>query len=371
MVGFFLGSLLIFTLTLGSYAYVQNQVQYKNMFGENDVITDMNFFKAPARVFEKIIINSSRLSTQFISCDGLPQGINQKCIEIKATVFKPIFVNQKINIEDEIYLLEKETPFKLSANYTLNEESAWFGILGWTLIIPAIFYGLIYSIKNKRIDGVLLIFTAILHFVISSFFKKGWDPYTGRYLITSIAILMPFTSFIFTQKKLPARILVSILCAGSIFIATYTIINNNSRPLIGKSQFYRTKYEDFSTIQLISYKLMPLIENDKNIWGQSESYVRTLSNLEYFTPLQLVDQHVPEDTTLGIIAKKGYFPDYLFFGKSFTRKIIPLPGSQLLAQTYTPDIKYLLVAPDFSNEEYPGFVQVASQDSWRILKRTD
>ena len=284
---------MVFTIAVGSYNYVQNVFSVGSLFGESSVVSTQTIDTQPSNLFQKVSINSARLFTQFISCDGLPQGIEQSCIQAKASIFRPIFANRTFNIENKVFLLEQETPFKLTNQFALNEESAWFGILSWIVILPAIVYGIVYSLKHKRMDGLVLILTSLFFFGIISSFKNGWDPYSGRYLITFVVLLMPFTALLFNQKRVFTKILVAILCVGSIFVTAYTIINNDSRPLIGKTQFYRTKWEDFTIPQKIAFQFLPLIKNDNNVWGDNRIVLRTYDDISYQDPLEIVDEGRP------------------------------------------------------------------------------
>ena len=296
-------------------------------------------------------------------------GLEQKCIDLKAAFFRPLFGSLKINVENAVFLLEQETPFKLTTRYPLNEESAWFGFISWIIILPALLVGVYRSIKNRNMNGIVLIFTSVIYFVLISSFKFGWDPYSGRYLITMVALLMPFTAFIFNQRTRVNRILIAILCTCSIFIASYTLINNDSRPLIGKAQFNRVKWEDFTVTQKFAYKFIGLAVHDKNVWGESAEYIKTYADLSYLEPLEAVDKLTPPDTTLGIVAKEGYFPDYLFFGNSFDRKLIPIKNGLFIPTENYSQIQYLLISPDFRNMEFGDFHSIFNQEGWRLLKR--
>ena len=184
-----------------------------------------------------------------------------------------------------------------------------------------------------------------------------------------VALLMPFTAFIFNQKRRANRIFIAILCTCSIFVAAYTLVNNDSRPLIGKAQFNRVKWDDFTATQKLAYKFIGLAVHDKNVWGESADYVKTFADLSYLAPLEAVEKLTPTDTTLGIFAKEGYFPDYLFFGNTFDRKLIPIKNGLFLPVENYSQIQYLLVSPDFRNMVFEDFYSIFSREGWRLLKK--
>ncbi len=360
---------ILFTIAVGSYSYIQNAIYFGNPFGETRDITYEAMLSPGTNIAEKISINSVRLFSQFISCDGFPQIVEQKCSGAKVFLLKPLFVNKLINIERDVYLLEQETPFRLTNRYPLNEESAWFGALSWLLILPAIIYGIIYSIKQKRIYGMVLILISSFYFVVISSFKNGWDSYLGRYLIISVVLLMPFTSFAFSHKHLFNKIFLTLIGLTSIFITTYTIINNYSRPLIGKSQVYDTDWEDNLLLKKIAYKSLPLIVNDNSIWDESRNFQRAYSDRSYLDPLEIVGNYLSRDASLGIIAREGYFLDYLFFGESFNRELYPIKNGDVKNQPHFSELNYILVSPDYQNLVIHEYTQVTEKNGWRILAK--
>ena len=206
-----MSSIFIFILFVGSYTYIQNFLYFGSFFGEKEVLIFESSSDALNNFLPKVSTNSARLFSQFISCEGFPEGLDQKCIDSKTAILNPLFVNQRVNIENNIYLLEEDNPFKLSNNYPMNEESAWYGFLSWVLLLPALIYGVVYSLKRKNKVGLILILTSILFFLFTSSFKFGWDPYVGRYLITVVVLIMPFTAFIFSQKRVINKLILAIL----------------------------------------------------------------------------------------------------------------------------------------------------------------
>ena len=206
-----MSSIFIFILFVGSYTYIQNFLYFGSFFGEKEVLIFESSSDALNNFLPKVSTNSARLFSQFISCEGFPEGLDQKCIDSKTAILNPLFVNQRVNIENNIYLLEEDNPFKLSNNYPMNEESAWYGFLSWVLLLPALIYGVVYSLKRKNKVGLILILTSILFFLFTSSFKFGWDPYVGRYLITVVVLIMPFTAFIFSQKRVINKLILAML----------------------------------------------------------------------------------------------------------------------------------------------------------------
>ncbi len=363
------GAFVVFTLLVGSYSYLQNGIHYGNIFGKG-VEFSYEDISTPLPVFlQKAAYNSARLFTQFVSCQGLPPGLEQKCSNGKAAVFRLLFVHDRFDIESDRYILEPENPFNLDNRYLLNEESAWFGFLSWLLILPGMVFGLIFSIRRKRWEGLVLILSALLFFVIISVFKKGWDQYLGRHLFITVMLLMPFTAGLFGTHKLPGKMIVAVICAVSLFVAAFTIVNNDSRPLLGKSDFASIDYNQASIFGKLLYRVQFLVTNEESVWELSQVDLQAVSDHGYVSPLELVNEMVPEDAVLGIVARGGYVYDYLFFGETFGRKILPIKDGDLGKQPDYRQADYLLVTPDFPSVHPPEFSQLAESEGWRILVR--
>jgi len=368
----FIISLLGFTLILGSYAYIQNTLYYKNPTGNLDnklfSITEIN-----GTFIQKLAYNSSRLTTQFISCEGLPLPAENSCLEIKSVIMRKIFSNPAFNLENNQYLLETDcgsTCFAYSTRYPLNEESAWFGFLSWILIIPGVIYGVIFGIRKKELLPGLLLLTSFIYFLIISIFQVGWNAYVGRYLILSVALLMPFSGYLFINKRWVQKIFTGLITLMAIFILVYTIFSNDSKPLISKHTMVNIqiwgKSHQALIVTKVAYKLTPWFDNYHSDFDYNFASLRILDNINLYDPVFLVNKYVPLDGRLGIIANNGMFLDYLFFGDNLTRKVYDLPDyanqSSLLIKIQQERIDYLLISPG---------IQVTLPDEFQIQDHLD
>jgi len=78
---------------------------------------------------------------------------------------------------------------------------------------------------------------------------------------------------------------------------------------------------------------------------------------------------VPQDAALGIVARQGYFLDYLFFGEGFSRKVYPIKNGDIRAQPQYSQLDYLLITPDYQEFGSADLFIIAEQNGWRILGR--
>lgn len=366
-------SLLLFTIALGMYAYIQNILFFGSFFGETSMVsTTIKEFSEPSSIIKKLSINSSRLFSQFISCEGLPLTVENSCLEIKNRLFSNIFTHNNFNIESRDYLLEQSHPFYIDERQVINEESSWFGVNGWILILPSVIIGLFFFISKKRLDIIFLFLTSLIHFAIISVFMNGWNPYIGRYLIISTVLIMPFTALVFTffQKHFWRKLFILVYSSFCLFVMMFSIVNNVSRPLISKTQLVNLQIWGRSHspfIQKIAYKIVPLANNWYDIWQLNDIDVKTLGARDYKYPLLIVENYVPETSTLGIVAQEGFVMDYLFFGDNFEREIIAITDYPNSIPS-NPSADFLLLSPDYELGEYPGYRFVISNKGWKLYR---
>ncbi len=365
-----------FIIVFSSYSYFQNWIFYGNPIGEQDSIEYNLKVAQNENYLRKITVNSLRLSYQLLSCEGFPPSIETACVGAKTKLLKPILVSSIVDLESDEFLLDIKESFTLDKEYSLNEEASWYGMVGWLLIVLAIPYGFITFIKKRRFEGVILIVTSTIFFLITSSVKKGWDPYVGRYLIFAIALLLPFAGGFLNDKKWFNKIFLGFVGTVSIFIMTYSVLNNDSRPLISQNQLLslqRWGKANSLLIQKIAYKLTPFVRNDLdylNMWTASDTYIRTFGDQDFRPPLDMVNIYTNENSTLGILIPHGsLFPDYLFFGKTFKRKLVIIIGSEGFSSD-PQNVDFLLISPDFNNINTPGYSLVVERSSWRLLQNT-
>jgi 4-amino-4-deoxy-L-arabinose transferase-like glycosyltransferase len=365
------------TLLLGSYTYIQNMIYWHTPLG-NEAAGQLNT-STNAELIQKMALNSTRLTTQFIDCEGLPLPMQNTCLKLKGNVFRSIFTSPNFNPESNYFMLEPNcgsTCFDYSQQYLTNEDSAWFGILSWLLIIPTLLAAILTSLWKKDTLPLLVILTSIIFFLITSAFQTGWTAYVGRYLILSTALIMPFTCYLLSTKTWANKILIGIISLAAIFVMTYTILLNDSKPLLNQKMLR----EDWTwgksnalIVAKIVYKTMPWFKDEKTVYNYDDESLRTYFYGGAKPAYHLVNIDVPEDANLGIIADPSLFPDYLFFGDNLTRKVFDLPNykepSYLQGNIDNNGINYLLVDSDVSVTVPNTFIMIDSSDSWAIYAK--
>ena len=366
---------LAFTLLLGSYAYIQNTIYYHNPIGAGNNII-LSPVQSDGTLVDKLAYNSARLTIQFISCEGLPLPLEDKCLAGKEFVFTRIFSNPNFNLESPKFTLEANCGsgcFAYRTRNPLNEESAWFGFLSWILIIPGAFLVIIASIRKKDALPVLILVTAVIYFLIISVFKAGWDPYLGRYLILSVALVIPFIGYFFNNRNILQKSVKVVITILAIFILMYTILSNDSKPILGKQTMVNLQLWGKThalVVTKIAYKLTPWIKNDYSNFSFDFNTLRTASGTNLIDPVNLVTTIVPETGSLGIISDNPLFLDYLFFGDPLSRKVYELTNYidpvSLALKIQKDKIDYVLISPKIAVTLPAEFQLMGKSNDWRV-----
>ena len=369
---------LVSTLLFGSYAYIQNTLNYHSPIGPKDLDTIYSGAPVSSSLSQKLAFNSSRLFTQFVSCEGLPLPWEDRCLVAKSTFFKGIFASPNFDLESHQYLLEadcSDTCFAYSTRYPLNEESAWYGILSWILLLPGILVALVESLRKKQWLPLLLIVTALIYFLCISVIKNGWDAYVGRYLILSVALVMPFAGYLLSDRKLVQRIFTTLIVLASCFIFTYTILNNDSKPILTKQKMVQVQKwgkEHNILVTKIAYKLTPWFREQKSYLDYDRDQLRVFEANYMFAPTYLAETYVPLDASISLVAPQNQiFFDYLFYGPNLTRTVYDIPylddaDTNQQLETLVP--QYILVSPDVTPAIDPRYFLIDHLDNWQIYK---
>lgn len=352
----------------GSYSYIQNMVNFGSPFGPKDAVENYTHISNISEQPEKIYINTSRLLGQFISCDGLPPGASDFCLEYKERILTPI-LPRVITSERFLY---NPTLYDLSRPNFYNADYAWYGPLSWLLILPSFFYGLIRALRYRKHMNLILLLAPLTFFIFMQFSKSGWDPYQGRYYILAVVLIQPFTAWIFESKNWVGKCINILIGVSCVFIAVYSTLNNNSLPLISTNRLVEVERwggENSEFVSKIAYKLKPYVMADRDVWSMSEIAIMTKSDSQYETPVELVERFVPIDGSLGIISDFTQFPDYLLRGSQVRRTLerITLPISAESAQNVT----YILLAPEYEETSIPGFVEIGRSNHWVLLEKNE
>jgi hypothetical protein len=224
---------------------------------------------------------------------GIPDPLWGYSIKLKAWVLKPIFDLLKIPVEGSFATATGHS-FNLRYRPLLQEDSAWYGPLGFLFFMPVLIYQFLIGIRRKdpyRAGFPVLFFTFL---VIDAALRPGWDPFQSRYFLPVVAAGTSLVGFAFesTKKSIIVRWLI-VLIAWMVMISVAFL--NSAKPITG----------------------------DQAIWKMDRIAKLTIQGHFMLDVTRMVEREVPPDAVMGMI-NYGANWEYPLFGEFFTRRVIPI-----------------------------------------------
>jgi Dolichyl-phosphate-mannose-protein mannosyltransferase len=188
----------LFTVPSG---YIDNIRDYNHPIGPPTALRHQSIDRAGTKknLVKQGTRNFFRYSIDLLSLDGLRNW--KKADELNSSLQKPLIYFEKNIVKSR---LEEETnftivPFTYHRRFEFYNGSPFYGIFGFGLIFPLILLVFFRIIKNKEVFAYLGI-AFVLHILALSF-TAPYDPWKGRYMISSAVFCVPFLSLLFLGKK--------------------------------------------------------------------------------------------------------------------------------------------------------------------------
>jgi hypothetical protein len=325
-VGLLIG-ICLFTLPTG---YLKNLQVYKHPIGPPTALKHQSIERAGTK--KNLLIQGSRnvirYTIDMVNLDGL-----RNCDKGEA-------INDLM--KTPLIKLEKKTPLKLeeTTDFTIvpftyhkrfeffNSNPSW-GIFGFAFILPLIFLVLIGFIR-KGIAYYVLAIAFVLHFLALSF-TAAYDPWKGRYMISTAVYAVPFLSLLFTNWNLASikygllKIYVGVVIFIGILSAILAVyLNERCLPIaaMGRSSAFDTERIAFQT--WARPDIMPAYQKFNELVPQTATVAVATINDDYEYPLwgnKLTRKLIvvnPFEKGVQPIPKNA---QYLFFAKSVIKPI--------------------------------------------------
>ena len=343
-----LASTLIAFVIFGLYINAINYFKFGNPLGPRSSISSQTADLAPAAVGERLLYNGSRLL--YVAADpvGSPQPLKGYSIKAKAYTLAPLLHELGIDLESDSFVSTNHNFEYLGVPHT-TEDEAWFGWLGFLLVISGIIYNLFLGIKRHDTYRLGIILMCIMYFTLIVLLRPGWDPYQGRYFIPLVIVCAPFMA-IPEGNKLAAHLLHWAFVSVAILILITTHLANEGKPLIGP--LYQGTHRRI-----------------ENITIQNRSLYRDM--------LKMFEHYVPHNAAVGLICYDNSW-EYLLFGENLERKIIPiLPYEKISHENWLHEqgIKYVLINRNiYNNVNMPlphDLVKIRTEHDWELYKLKD
>lgn len=309
----FIFSLIFIILISLPTGYVANIIHYGHPIGPETATKHQSIERAGT--FSNLLIHGSKNLARYffdlLNFDGL------RNIHIVESFQEKINANFRMLDAYFNWGLESTktftiVPFNYTRQFEFYNGTPIYGSIFLFIFIPSI----ILLITKKR-DIILYIFLIgfILHFTALSF-TAAYDPWKGRYMITSIIFLIPISTLLF------AKIVHSKVYKAAIPFFLIIILSAwSSLAFHGRTA-------------LISTNGIP------NIWNKNRIQILTMSRPDITQAYEKYDKLVPADATVALGTINDDY-EYPLWGEKFTRKLIPINPFEKGLQPIPKEAEYL------------------------------
>jgi len=336
------GVTLLCFLLFSSPIYVSNAIYFGSPLGPDAAQMTSAAVAEEMPLGKYIIINTTRWFYQLLDFSWLPQPVQQALVSAKAWLARLVFTPLGLNLEGDIATLDAHR-FTWGRLYQLQEDEAWFGLIGGLLIFPTSLAAFVQGLKRKDILRIMPFVFFLTVLVTCSLIRPGWTPFDGRYFMPLAAMCTAFLPLWLQGKS--AKGVEAIVVAVSIFSMAMVVLFNPAKQVIGGAAIWKMNRIDMLTRQSYSSKEM----------------------------LYLAEA-IPSGATVGVAAKPQNYQEYGLFGEDFSRKVVnidPLDNIADLSWLDARGVKYLLVnANDVGGLQPPQeFRYVDSLGDWILYQR--
>jgi 4-amino-4-deoxy-L-arabinose transferase-like glycosyltransferase len=283
---FWAGGLTAAILCIGSYIYIQNFIIYRDFFGPPNTTSYMYSQSAKRGGLQGIFINSIRFAYQAIDPSGLPGGAPGYLQKFKSKISE--FAGLKNLLESKVGTSRDFETRNLPA---LHEDSTWFGLAGFFLLVPCFFYETWRGIRRRNPYILTITFLVTSFCVFLLLFRPGWDPFQGRYFTVPVSISAALMAGFYHEKN-PRKILIWIIGVFSIITMISCLLFNESKALGGESA----------------------------IWGKDRYRLQSVTNPKDAQVFKKIDAYLPKGANLGF-SSVPTSTVYLLFGEDLSRKL--------------------------------------------------
>ena len=257
----------------------------------------------PSRLVEELEYNIPRILYQFIDVSGLPRPLSGHAHKAKAAVARAIF--DVVGFEE----IEGNTQtaaghsFDFSDKNDATENAAWYGPLGFLLVLPAMLVGFRAGIQEKNALKLLPLLGFLIFLPLEVILRPGWDPYQGRYFAPIIALNASLLGEIIKPKK--GVFLKWSIVMSALLFAGVSILYNPAKPTLGK------------------------FADEFHIWTNDRVFVQTIQRRKERELYVMVEEFVEPEAVLAYQID-NYLLNYPLFGKNFSRTLIPVRHAEQL-----------------------------------------
>ena len=299
--------------------YIANYLYYNHPIGPEVATRHQSVERAGS--LPNLMVQGSRNVVRYtfdlLNFDGLRNWtiVEEKQILLKSKLVK---LDKYFNLGLESTTDFTIIPFSFNRRFEFFNGSPIYGSIFILLILPAIF---IYFRSPNFIKGIFLS-AFILHFLILAY-SAPYDPWKGRYMISSLIYIVPFFIYIgdYFFYQAPATFL------KLTFVFTIIIISISALSTIG-----------------LNLRALPFdAYGRKSILKLNRMEALTVSRPDITLAYQNFDKIVPSNAIVALGTINDDY-EYPLWGKDFKRKLIPINPFGMGLQKIPKEAQYLFFA---------------------------
>ncbi|MHC1783128.1 MAG: ArnT family glycosyltransferase [Anaerolineaceae bacterium] len=326
----------IFVGLIGSYFYIQNQIVFGRLLGPAEVESAFTHLEEVTIISRIKMIVAGFFSFSF------------------QTIFSEFFLGYIElwgGLFDRIFSL-----FGFTLAYTTLSP------LPYSIGTPSflVFFMILFGLFANAISGIMkkdpyilsLLSMGIAYLLVLLVIRQ-FNSAVFRYSILSFALLIPLAVgfdhkidiFSAPENKAKRILLYSWIVVIALLIMGWTLFNDGAKPTF----------------------------SDPSIFNVERVKKQTYLIPDFFCVIKSVNELVPEDSRLGLLAL-GKFPQAALFGKYYSRTVVPIfPGENgMMDLSQYEAVDYLLIDDDFIKNglKIPGgFKQITTRLEYNIFEK--
>ena len=316
--------------------YIANLKYYNHPIGPVTATKHQSIERAGN--FKSLLLNGSRNVVRYtfdlLNLDGLR---NIPAVEKFQDKINDNFrkIDQSLHLNLEIEKTFTIIPFSFNRQFEFVNGTPIYGSLFILFLIPSI----VLLFLRRRQPILYLFFIAfVLHFAALAF-TAAYDPWKGRYMISSLVFLLPVSS-IFINKLVSAN-------RYSLLLLAYILIIASA----------------WSTILYHGRSALISTHNLPTIWGKTRMELLTVSRPDITKAYANFDKLVPQNATVALATINDDY-EYPLWGKRFTRKLIPINPFEQGLQAIPKEANYLFFSKNVI-KPLPGDIRLGTDTTIR------
>ena len=331
-------------MLFSSPVFFSNMVHFGSPVGPDAAVMTSTAMAQELSIGKYLAVNITRWCYQFLDFSALPRPISTIAVNAKAWLVEGILGLLNLNIKGDLATMNAHV-FHWDTHYALQEDEAWYGLIGALLVFPTAVIAFTRGIKKRELLLVAPLIFLVTAMITCSLVRPGWTPYDGRYFMPLAAICAALLPMWFENGKMRSVIQYTVMSV-SVLSIMLTVVYNPAKQIVGGASVWKMNRIDQMTRQSYSSKEM----------------------------LYLVGAAIPEDAVVGIASDYLDYQEYGVFGEKFTRTVVDVFPPERIADSdwlSQHSVEYLLV---LVSEGYPDTVDEAYQyvDSlgdWIVYQR--